>query len=213
MSYSDDDDDDDDGLCPELPRRLMRGLKEDFIKKIFCFERSFVKDEDGPAWGEGPYPERMGQGQYEAPECRAAHSDNCNLKCDERGCKNTVKSSDHRQRTKTFFTLSGPSWSGRRSLHHRRHHPPIRPPTATSDSRYTVVTGITRANGLRGIAGLRVTFSQENTLMNESSGYRQHRTHLFSLQGHFREFVKMSIQQWRVRLTFGIIIYVTLGTS
>ena len=41
-----------DGLCAELPKKY-KSIRDD-LKSIFQFERSFIKDEEGPAWGDGP---------------------------------------------------------------------------------------------------------------------------------------------------------------
>ena len=41
-----------DGLCAELPKKY-KSIRDD-LKSIFQFERSVIKDEEGPAWGDGP---------------------------------------------------------------------------------------------------------------------------------------------------------------
>jgi hypothetical protein len=62
-----------EGLCDELPRRLLRGLKEEKIS-LFCFERSFVKDEDGANWGSGPdETQRRSFAQFLADPSRFVH--------------------------------------------------------------------------------------------------------------------------------------------
>ena len=48
---------DDTNPCQELTKKFSKGMKE-ALKKIFIHERSFIYDENGPAWGEGPSPKQ-----------------------------------------------------------------------------------------------------------------------------------------------------------
>lgn len=47
------DESDDGALCPEISKKLSRGLKEE-ARKLFMYERSFTHDENGMNWGAGP---------------------------------------------------------------------------------------------------------------------------------------------------------------
>lgn len=52
-STSSDDSDHDKEICAELKREHLRGIKESKLY-LFKYERSFMYDDKGPCWGQGP---------------------------------------------------------------------------------------------------------------------------------------------------------------